>query len=393
EWVKQPAANFASFKTLSGILEQTGCPKESIPGLVDLAFNVYKSDVDIPFGEPAAMVKKIAEEFKLNEKRDGGEEEDYIRRLVPRFGCDEVLSVRRIKGFFPVSFDDLQTYVVDVAYGSKILTLVLKEANTYSYECYASMVLEAFALPTPVMISYRSPYYIYTFVGNIDLEDLYSTRRGLLRDFVFVQRFAYLLGRSAFAAYLIGLGDRNGSNIRVALDRNFAQEVYNIDFVSVFTASDPAELTAQKGVLNTMLHNLPAGEMRVTAKENFINGFVYTMEDIQTGVVTGDLPISKKLLGCRFGNYALNNLKADARGLARKLDGGQLGQELKGVRQHAGSYVGPRGFSGQNDADPSVDEKNEGYALPLLCEVGLERLNTESVFQAARSLDAVLSCV
>ncbi|MFA6384659.1 MAG: HAD hydrolase family protein, partial [Candidatus Omnitrophota bacterium] len=134
EWVKQPAANFASFKTLSGILEQTGCPKESIPGLVDLAFNVYKSDIDIPFGEPAAMVEKISEEFKLYEKRDGGEEEDYIRRLVPRFGCDEVLAVRLIKGFLPVSFDDLRTYIVEVTYGSKILTLVLKEANTYSYE-------------------------------------------------------------------------------------------------------------------------------------------------------------------------------------------------------------------------------------------------------------------
>ena len=74
-----------------------------------------------------------------------------------------------------------------------------------------------------------------------------------MKDFRFAQRLAYLLGITAFAAYLVGLGDRNPSNIRLSLDHVFVGQVYNIDFVSAFTLDDPQDVSTQIGMLASLL--------------------------------------------------------------------------------------------------------------------------------------------
>ncbi|HOU36218.1 MAG TPA: tetratricopeptide repeat protein, partial [Candidatus Omnitrophota bacterium] len=158
------------------------------------------------------------------------------------------------------------------------------------------------------------------------LEDIYLFNDALLANRRFVPQLAYLLGKTAFAAYLIGLGDRNPSNIRVDLDLDTVIEMYNIDFVSAFTL-DKDDLSTQAGMLQSLLSNIAARDIRPAARDSFISGFTSTMKGIRTRVARGELPVNKRMIACRYTDFAMDRLSSDIKMIERALRDGGTGRE------------------------------------------------------------------
>jgi len=251
------------------------------------------------------MVWRVSRSFAYDGGRQEALAEDYIRRLLPRFGCHEVSSLNIIKGRLPTSHDDLTTYVVEANYADRPIKLVLKEAHGYSYESYAPLILENFLLATPVIIGFYRPYYILKYVGDIDLADIYLSHQQYLQNRLFVEWLAYLLGRSAYAAYIIGLGDRNASNIRLDLRDGLPQQAYNVDFVSAFTITCPYDLKEQLRLGNELEQNIANPDIQKIARQYFIQGFIDSARRLKNDTEKGILPLQREILNNKFGKMAM----------------------------------------------------------------------------------------
>ncbi|RKY38593.1 MAG: hypothetical protein DRP76_04255, partial [Candidatus Omnitrophota bacterium] len=174
------------------------------------------------------------------------------------------------KGIIGKEFDEALSIGVEVKLKKENIKLVIKEAR-YNYAYYACQILKILNFSVPFLIL-KDNYFIYEFVGDMDLRQFYFEEYHRFKNRKFIKSFAKELGKAALGAYLVGLADRGPSNLRITLT---PLKIFNVDFASGFTIKDIYNLSPQRNMWKEATEVV--GKVSFSHQEkvlrNFMQGF------------------------------------------------------------------------------------------------------------------------